>query len=270
MATRSPDINVMCSAATRAARRLMRDYGELDALQASPKGTASFLAESVRRTTDNLVYELGRARPDFSIDIAGQGTVQRPHDRSPRWVIDPINGVENFSRALPMFAMSMAVVMGVEPVAGVVYDPLRDEMFWAERGSGAFMNDGRLRVNDRRPAKDMIVNIEPAGAPAPEPSETEPTALILPTAPMAWRSLGSPALSLAYVASSRLDGVWVKGADSRGMLAGITLVREAGGQIDFMGNPDPLSSESLLAGNGTVHKQLSGALAAKTDEQTSG
>lgn len=253
MATRSPDINVMITAVTRAARALLRDYGEVDALQSSPKGIDRFVSQSLRRTQSTLVRELTRARADYPVDLTEDAAVA-PKDRSPRWLVEPIAGFDNFCHALPFFAVTVAVVMGAEPVAAVVYDPLRDEIFWAERGSGAYLNDNRLRIRQQSHVAEAVLAVD------------DPAMVADLSEPVTWRSFGCPALGLSYVAAGRLDGYWASTTDLRRMAAGTALLREAGGQLHMAPGNGPGSAMTMLAGGSQLHKRLAPILA-KTDHR---
>ncbi len=156
MAFRSPLINVMASAATKAARGLKRDFGEVENLQVSKKGPADFVSIADQKAEDVLFAELSRVRPEFGFLMEERGEIEGK-DKSHRWIVDPLDGTTNFLHGLPQFAISIAVERDGEAIAGVVYNPISDEMFWAEKGAGAYCNDRRLRVAARKDLKETVI-----------------------------------------------------------------------------------------------------------------
>ena len=222
MAVRSPNINVMVSAAFKAARRLSRDFGEIENLQVSPKGTERFVATSREKASRVLGAELAKARPDYGMVMAGAAA--RGGKAEPRWIVDPINGAVNFAHGIPNFALTIAVQSGAEVMAGIVYDPLRDDLFWSDKGAGAYINDHRLRVSGRKDPATALVGTHGDGAESEDPLER---ALAGRTA--GFRRMGCAALDLSAVAAGRLDGFWALSLKPWDMAAGVLLVREAGG-----------------------------------------
>ena len=169
MAVRSPNINVMVSAAFKAARRLARDFGEIENLQVTPKGTEHFVATSREKASRVLADELAKARPDYGMVMAGAAA--RGGNAEQRWIVDPINGVLNFAHGIPNFALTIAVQSGAEVMAGIVYDPLRDDLFWSDKGTGAYINDHRLRVSGRKDAATALVGTYGDGAATEDAAE---------------------------------------------------------------------------------------------------
>lgn len=257
MAVRSATINVMTRAADKAARRLKRDFGEVENLQVSRKGPADFVSSADVRAEQTLRAELGRARPDYAflMEESGHSAAPAPGPGpARRWIVDPLDGTTNFLHGLPHFAISIALEERGEIIAGVVYDPIKEEMFWAEKGAGAYLNDRRLRVSGRSALEAALIG---TGAPFKGHGDAprflaEMNAVIGATAGI--RRWGSAALDLAYVAAGRFDAFWERQLSTWDTAAGIVLVREAGGYItEADGKPIRLDSPSILAANDTLH-----------------
>ncbi len=255
-ARRSANINVMIDAARKAARGLVRDFGEVEQLQVSLKGPADYVSEADRRAERTLRSLLGKARPDwgFLMEEAGE---TKGTEAGMRWVVDPLDATTNFLHGIPHFCISIAVERERDPVAGVIYDPLRDEIFWAEKGVGAFLDDRRLRVSARRRLADAVIATGiPFGA---RPGKDEFVAglrkVMDETAGV--RRFGSAALDLAYVAAGRFDGFWETGLSPWDVAAGVVLIREAGGFVtDLSGGPNMVYGGSILAANPGLHEPL--------------
>src|SRR5713226_6796381 len=156
MAVRSPVINVMANAALKAARALNRDFGEVEQLQVSVKGPSDFVSTADLHAERTLRAELLRARPGYGLLFEESGATEGT-DRHHRWIVDPLDGTTNFLHGIPHFAISIALERDGDIVAGIVYEPVRDEMFWSEKGAGAFLNDRRLRVSGRRQLGDAVI-----------------------------------------------------------------------------------------------------------------
>ena len=246
---RPPIINVMDGAARKAARSLIHDFGEVEQLQVSRKGPADFVSEADHRAEEILRRELGKARPEFSMLLEESGAIGDP-DSENRWIVDPLDGTTNFLHGIPHFAISIAHEENGELIAGMIYEPLRDELFWAVRGGGAFLNNRRLRVSARR---DLGAAVLATGIPfGDRPGKNEILAALGPvmarTAGL--RRFGAASLDLAYVAAGRYDAFWEFGLAPWDVAAGILLVREAGGFVsDIEGGGDPLNSDNILAAN---------------------
>ncbi|WP_262690713.1 inositol monophosphatase family protein [Kordiimonas aestuarii] len=256
MARRSPLMNVMVSAILKASRNLRRDFGEVEQLQVSKKGPADFVSQADKRTEKTLFEELSRARPDFGFLMEEQGEIKGKRD-DVRFIIDPLDGTTNFLHGLPHFAISVAVEERGELIAGVVYAPLTDELFWAEKGQGAYLNEARLRVSGRNKMEDALLA---TGIPfkgrgnhdlfMAEMAEFMPNVSGI-------RRFGSAALDLAYVAAGRYDGFWEAGLSSWDIAAGIVLVREAGGYVsDLKGGTEMLNSGDIIAANDQLHAPM--------------
>src|SRR5579883_2065282 len=252
---RSALLNVMTSAARKAGRSLKRDYGEVENLQVSMKGPANFVTAADRRAEEILHAELSKARPGYGF-LGEEGGRRDGDDKSHCWIVDPLDGTTNFLHGIPQFAISIALDRDGEIVAGVVYDPTRDEMFTAEKGAGAFLNDRRLRVSARRQLGEALIG---TGIPFRERSDPAYLATLaaVAAATSGVRRLGSAALDLAYVAAGRYDGFWEFALSPWDIAAGMLLVREAGGYVsDLAGGHGMMTSGDILAANDHLHLPL--------------
>jgi myo-inositol-1(or 4)-monophosphatase len=261
MARRSPNITVMVQAAYKAARGLVRDFGEVENLQVSKKGPADFVTAADIKAERTLRYELRRARPNYGMLLEESGVVEGS-DASRRWIVDPLDGTLNFLHGIPHFAISIGLEQDGEIVAGVVYDPLRDELFWAEKGTGAFFNDHRMRVSSRRRLAEAVfaTGMPWSGREGHGEYLAQLAQVMESTAGV--RRMGSAALDLAYVAAGRYDGFWEPALAPWDIAAGILLVRESGGFIsDFAGGPVVLEKGDIVAANDHLHDELKALLA---------
>lgn len=260
MALRSPLINVMADAAKKASRGLLRDFGEVEQLQVSIKGPADFVSAADRRAEQIIRAELHKARPKFGFLMEEQG-VEAGEDTSNRWIIDPLDGTTNFLHGIPQFSISIALERDGKPFAGVIYDPVRDEMFFAEHGSGAYMNERRIRVAGRQKLDDAVIvtGIPHRGRAGREGYLLGLAAMMEVTAGI--RRFGSAALDLAWVAAGRFDGYWERGLKPWDIAAGEVIVREAGGIVtEVEGGAAMLTSGSILAGNPVLHAAMADVL----------
>ncbi len=256
MSRKTALINVMEGAARKAARVLIRDFGEVENLQVSKKGPADFVAAADRRAERILQDELARARPNFGFSLEQSGDIA-PSGGNARWIVDPLDGTTNFLHAIPHVAISIALEQDGVLVAGVVYEPTRDEMFWAENGLGAFINYRRLRVSSRQFLREAVVGtgVPHRGATRFGEFAAELGALMPEVAGI--RHFGTASLDLAYVAAGRFDGFWERGLAAWDVAAGIVLVREAGGLVsDFDGGQDMLEAGHIIAANDRLHAPL--------------
>ena len=257
---RSALLNVMTAAALKAGKAVLRDFGELDKLQVSRKGTADFATNADRKAEKILYQELAKARPDFGFLMEESGEVAGK-DGVHRFVIDPIDGTHNFIHAVPYFCVSLALEKKLpsgqyEVLAGVIYDPIHNELFAAELYQGATMNDQRLQTSGRsEPDTCMIAT---AGIPYGRDPHAERVYSALRSQPYLLRASGSLALDLAYVAAGRYDALCYTGYKRWDIAAGILLVREAGGQVIESQEP---GKALLLASNPHIHGRLSVAVA---------
>ncbi len=253
---RSALLNVMAAAAQKAARRMVRDFGEVENLQVSRKGPADFVSLADKKAEQTLVQELSKARPDYGF-VLEEGENITGKDSSNTWVIDPLDGTTNFLHGIPHFAISIALMRDNDLFAGVVYNPLSDEMFWAEKGQGAFLNGRRLRVSARH---DMSEGLFATGfgfmGRDADPRYLERIEAVTSVS-AGIRRFGAAALDLAYVAAGRYDGYWECSLQPWDLAAGIVLVREAGGFVsDISGRKKMLETGSVLAANDKFYAPL--------------
>ncbi len=257
MATRSAHINVMIRAADKAARKLRRDYGEVANLQVSRKGPADFVSAADLKAEQVLREELGRARPGYALLMEESGASANRDTAERCWIVDPLDGTTNFLHGLPHFAISIALEERGELIAGVVFDPIKNEMYYAEKGQGAYLNDRRIRVSSREHLADALVA---TGIPflghGDGPAFMAELDAVSPKV-AGVRRWGTASLDLAYVAAGRFDGFWERGLAAWDVAAGIVLVREAGGHVSEIGGKAiRLDSPSILATNEVLHRSL--------------
>ena len=256
MALRSPILNVMSNAALKAARGLLRDFGEVEQLQVSVKGPGEFVSTADLKAERTLKQELTRARPGYGLLFEESGAAAGTDPRH-RWIVDPLDGTTNFLHGIPHFAISIALERDGEIVAGLVYDPVRDEMYSAEKGLGAYVNDRRLRVSARRQLAEAVIGTGmPFGARGDRPSYLATLTSVM-NATGGVRRIGAAALDLAYVAAGRFDGFWEFGLSQWDIAAGMLLVREAGGYVsDLSGGQAMMTCGDVLVANDHLHLPL--------------
>ncbi len=253
---RSAIINVMVQAATKAGRSLSRDFGEVQNLQVSVKGPGDFVSQADRKAEEIIHAELSKSRPDYSLLMEESGSIEGS-DGQHRFIVDPLDGTTNFLHGIPMFAVSIGLERQGQIVAGVIYNPAMDELYTAERGGGAFLNDRRLRVGARRKLSDSVI-----GTGVPHLGRGHHGNYLIELRHVMGevagvRRMGAAALDLAYVAAGRLDGFWEAGLQPWDMAAGLLMIREAGGFVsDADGGTDMLGKGSIVAGNETIQKLL--------------
>jgi len=262
MVSHSGLITVMQRAARKAAARIRRDFGEVEHLQVSRKGPADFVSMADERAEETVMEELNHARPDWGFLMEEAGTIEG-NPAKPRWVLDPIDGTSNFLHGIPHFSVSIAVQEPKpgggwgEVTQGLVYQPLTDETFWAEKGRGAWLNERRLRVSARRDLADALIA---TGVPYKGHGDLERFQKIVGAVSpevAGIRRFGSAALDLAWVAAGRFDGFWEEDLQFWDIAAGILLVREAGGFVtDFRGGDAGLASGQVLAATDQIHSKL--------------
>ena len=253
---RSALLNVMVQAAVKAGRGLSRDFGEVQNLQVSLKGPSDYVSQADRKAEQTIRHELMRARPTYGF-LGEESEEEKGTDGAHRWIVDPLDGTTNFLHGIPIFSVSIALERNDEIVAGVVYNPAMDELYTAEKGGGAFMNDRRLRVAARRTLTDTVIStgVPHLGRGHHGKYLVELRNVMGEVAGI--RRLGSVALDLAYVAAGRVDGFWEEGLNAWDLAAGLLLVREAGGFVsDKNGSRDMLETGGIVAGNEHIHKAL--------------
>jgi myo-inositol-1(or 4)-monophosphatase len=256
----SPAMQVLIAAVTKAGKRLLRDFGEVEQLQVSMKGPGDFVSQADLRAEETLRQDLTKARPGWSFLMEESG-LHGAADWEYRWVVDPLDGTTNFLHGIPHWCVSVGVEKRIsaektELVAGCVYNPAGDELFWAEKGMGAFLNDKRLRVSGRR---SMLEAVFATGIPfASVPRKPEFVAILNTLMPQVAgiRRFGAAALDLCWVAAGRYDGYWELGIKPWDMAAGQVILREAGGTITDPDGGEPYPGGNVVAGNAALHPRL--------------
>ena len=249
-------LNVMIKAARRAGRSLKRDLGEIENLQVSLKGPANFVSLADRRAEEMLYEDLAKARPGYGF-IGEEGGSRPGDDKTHTWIVDPLDGTTNFLHGIPQFSISIGLQREGTIIAGVIYNPANDELYTAERGKGAFLNDQRLRVAGRRKLNECVIacGLPHIGRGDHELSRAEMTEIQNRVAGL--RRFGAASLDMAFVAAGRLDGYWERNLQPWDMAAGQIIVREAGGIVSGMaGDDDPLLTGHVICGNEFVHAEL--------------
>ena len=256
----SPAMQVVTSAVRKAGRRLLRDFGEVEQLQVSVKGPSDFVSSADLRAEQTLKEELSKARPNFGFLMEESGESGNS-DWEWRWVVDPLDGTTNFLHGIPHWAISVGVEKRIdadktEIMAGVIYNPASDELFWAEKGVGAFLNDRRLRVSARRDMRDAVfaTGIPFGGV----PRKAEFSSILHRIMPQVAgvRRFGAAALDLAWVAAGRYEGFWELGLKKWDIAAGLIMVKEAGGFATDPEGGDPYLSGNVVAGNQALQPKL--------------
>ena len=235
----SANLNVMIKASEKASKILIRDFGEIEKLQVSKKGPIDFVTNADLKTEKIIIDELKRAKPNFSI-ISEENGVENNKDKKNTWIIDPIDGTVNFLHGIPHFAISIALKSGHEIISGLIFDPIKDEIFYAEKNNGAFFNNQRIRVSKKNEIDDCL--FVTGGK-----LKTEPN--------IPYRKSGCAALDMAYVASGRYDGYFQKNLNIWDVAAGILLVKEAGGlvnEIDLTKN----TNLKIIASSADINAKL--------------
>lgn len=249
-------INVMVKAARRAGRSLKRDLGEIENLQVSLKGPANFVSLADKRAEQMLYDDLLKARPGYGF-IGEEGGTREGTDKSNTWIVDPLDGTTNFLHGIPQFAISIGLQREGVVIAGVIYNPANDELYIAERGKGAFLNDQRLRVAGRKKLNECVIacGLPHIGRGDHELARAEMTEIMPKVAGL--RRFGAASLDLAFVAAGRLDGYWERNLKPWDIAAGLILVREAGGIVSGIeGGDTALQTGNVVCGNEFVQTEL--------------
>ena len=255
-AYQSPALNVMVAAARKAGRPLVRDFGELENLQISMKGPADFVTSADKRTEKILIEELSKARPGYGF-LGEEGGAVEGKDKTHRFIIDPIDGTTNFMHGIPHFAISIGLEREGQLVAGVIYNPITDDVYTAEKGHGAYLNNKRLRVAARKEMASAVIatGLPFMGKEGHARASAEMAMVMNVTAGI--RRFGAASLDLAFVAAGRFDGFWERGLQAWDIAAGLVLVREAGGMAsDIDGGASMLADGTVLVANEYLHPQL--------------
>ena len=245
----SPEINVLEKACLKASKIIIRDFGEIEKLQVSKKGPGDFVTKTDKKVEEILIEELEKARPGYNF-LAEEGGTTKEKKSEFTWIIDPIDGTTNFMHGIPHFAISIGLEKSGELIAGIIFDPIKNEMFYAEKGRGAYLNNSRIRVSSRNIINDSVAL---TGGPAFAENNKQQfyeEYIAMSNQFHQVRKLGSAALDLAYVAAGRAEIFWHKNLKYWDIAAGIIIVKESGGTIsDFKGKAFSLNNKQLLATN---------------------
>jgi len=254
----SANINVMIKACRKAAKTLIRDFGEIEKLQVSLKGPGDFVTLSDKKVEKILIEDLQKARPNYSILSEEIGEIK--NDDEFKWIIDPIDGTANFLHGIPHFGISIGLEHKKEIICGIIFDPIKDEIFTAEKGNGSYLNNHRMRVSARSKLKDCL--IVTGGPKRNLTDENRQIVLkeyekISSKVDIPIRKMGSASLDMAYVAAGRFDGFWQRNLNYWDIAAGIILIKEAGGFItDFSGNNKYIENQTILATNSKINEEM--------------
>ena len=256
MRLNSPQINLITKACMKASRSLIRDFGEIENLQVSTKGPGDFVTSADKRTEKILIDELQKAHPEYGIITEESGFINKSNTKN-RWIIDPIDGTMNFLNGIPQFAISIAYEEENEIRCGVIFNPIMNEMFVAEKGNGAYLNNSRIRVSNKKKIKDaLLVTGGPKGA-SKIKEKIFSEYINVSNNVSNIRKFGSAALDMAYVACGRFDGYWQRELNYWDIAAGIVILREAGGFIDFFDQDPGLPiKKNIIASNSNIHDEL--------------
>ena len=255
MKINSPQLNLMFKACTNASKILIRDYGEVEKLQVSEKGPGDFVTASDKKVEKILIKELEKT--EYSFLTEETGTIEGKH-KNKRWIIDPIDGTFNFLNGLPHFAISIGYEENDEIISGIIFDPIKNEMFTAHKGAGAYLNNSRIRVSNKSDFKNAcLVTGGPKAASKIKESILDEYKKLSMETNAHIRKSGSAALDLAYIAAGRYDGYWQREINYWDIAAGIVLVKESGGFVENI-KGEALNKEKLdiVASNWKIHKKL--------------
>jgi len=260
-------MNVIYKACMKASKALIRDFGEIEKLQVSSKAPGDFVSAADKRSEKIIIDELLKAHPDFGILSEESGEINAKN-KSNRWIIDPIDGTLNFLNGIPQFAISIGYEENNEVICGIIFDPIKDEMFFAEKGSGAFLNNSRIRVSSKAKLIDSVLV---TGGPKSDNKNKDKIfkeySEISKKINCPIRKFGSAALDIAYVASGRFDGYWQWDLKYWDIAAGLIILKEAGGFVDFIKPSEKsLINKNIVATNSKIHQELKDLLLKKNIE----
>ena len=267
MRLNSPQINIITKACLKASRSLIRDFGEIENLQVSTKGPGDLVTSADKRTEKIIIEELQKAHSDYGIITEESGSINTANKNN-RWIIDPIDGTTNFLNGIPQFAISIGYEEESEIKCGVIFDPIKNEMFCAEKGNGAYLNNSRIRVSNKKKLKDaLLVTGGPRQSSKIKKEIFSEFVEVSNNILSPVRKFGSGALDLAYVDCGRFDGYWQRELSYWDVAAGIIILKEAGGFVNFFeeDNKDPLK-KNILASNSNIHDEFSNLIIKKNIE----
>ena len=257
MRLNSPQINLITRACTKASRSLIRDFGEIEKLQVSAKGPGDFVSSADKRTEKIIIEELQKSHPEYGIITEETGIINRKNTKY-RWIVDPIDGTLNFLNGIPQFAISIGYEENNEIKCGVIFDPIKNEMFCAEKGNGAYLNNSRIRVSNKKKLVDsLIVTGGPKHSSQNKDKIFSEYVKVSKKIFSPIRKYGSASLDMAYVACGRFDGYWQRELNYWDIAAGTIILKEAGGFIDFFEEDknNPLK-KNILASNANINEEF--------------
>ena len=266
MRINSPKLNIIHKACMKASKNLIRDFGEIENLQVSSKGPGDFVSSADKRTEKIIIEELQKAHPEYVILTEEAGIINKTNI-SNRWIIDPIDGTTNFINGVPQFAISIGYEEESEIKCGVIFNPITNEMFFAEKGSGAYLNNSRIRVSNKKKIIDsLLVTGGPKGA-SKIKDKIFSEYINISNNVSNVRKFGSAALDMAYVACGRFDGYWQRELNYWDIAAGIIILKEAGGLVNFFEEDiQPSLKKNIIATNSNIHEELRGLINKKDIE----
>ena len=257
-------MNIIHKACMKASKSLIRDFGEIEKLQVSSKGPGDFVSAADKRSEKIIIEELSKAHPDYGILSEESGEMNKDNKEN-RWIIDPIDGTSNFLNGIPQFAISVAYEKKGKVICGMIFDPIKNEMFFAEKGSGAFLNNSRIRVSNKKNLKEsMLVTGGPRRSSKKRDSIFKEYNNISNMVDVPIRKFGSAALDLANVACGRFDGFWQWELSYWDIAAGLIILEESGGFVDFLEKDEKvLTKKNIIATNSKIHEELKNVLEKK-------
>ncbi len=266
MRLNSPKINIITKACMKASRSLIRDYGEIEKLQVSEKTPGDFVSSADKRTEKILIEELLKAHPDYGIITEESGIINKNNINN-RWIIDPIDGTMNFLNGIPQFAISVGYEEDQEVKCGVIFNPILNEMFFAEKGNGSYLNNSRIRVSSKKKLSNSIIVTGGPKHSSKNKDKIFSEYIKISKNVSNIRRFGSAALDMAYVACGRFDGYWQREINYWDIAAGIVILKEAGGFINFFEDDKSLPlKKNILASNSYIHEEIKELIAKKDIE----
>ena len=260
-------MNIISRACMKASRSIIRDFGEIEKLQVSSKGPGDFVSSADKRTEKIIIDELQKAHPDYGIVTEESGFINKSNKKN-RWIIDPIDGTTNFLNGIPQFAISIGYEEENEIKCGVIFDPIKNEMFFAEKGNGAYLNNSRIRVSNKKKLKDaLLVTGGPKQSSKIQEEIFSEYINVSKNVLSPIRKFGSAALDIAYVACGRFDGFWQRELNYWDIAAGIIILKEAGGFVDFFERDNEVTlKRNVLASNSNINDELKDLIIKKNIE----
>jgi myo-inositol-1(or 4)-monophosphatase len=266
MRLNSPQINIITRACNKASRSLIRDFGELENLQVSAKGPGDFVSSADKRTEKIIIEELQKAHPEYGIITEESGIINKSNTKN-RWIIDPIDGTMNFLNGIPQFAISVGYEEDNEIKCGVIFNPIMNEMFCAEKGNGAYLNNSRIRVSKIKKIRDALLVTGGPKQTSKIKDKIFSEYINVSNNVSNVRKFGSAALDMAYVACGRFDGYWQRELNYWDIAAGIIILKEAGGFVEFFEKDKNLPLKTnILASNSNIHDELKDLILKKNIE----